>query len=111
MQLTMDLGEKKMFFKEVIMTTETKMEASKKLEVLIRKITNAITEARMISRVWTDIYQEVEDMRKTASAGKSYMSDKEKKTKFEKIFEYLNGTVEDWKVIKKLALTITNTFN
>merc|ERR1711976_579257 len=111
-KLTIELVSSKDNLQKVTMTTESKCKASARLENLLSKINNAISEATKIRDTWINIHDEVNDMRNEAEAGKNYLTDdSEKKIKFEYVFRYLNATTTDWKAIQGLALTITNTFN
>ena len=111
MKLNYDLSHKNVNLEEVKMTTKTKGLAAQRLGELIRKVKYAITEAKMVQRFWTDIFNIVESLGKTASAATSYLSDEEKKKKFEYLFDYMKSSYDDWKKIKEIALDITNTFN
>merc|ERR1712025_319860 len=111
-QLTIDLMSSKDNLQKVTMTTESKLKASARVDKLLSKIQNAITEASKIRDTWIGISDEVTEMRNEAVAGKQYLgNDPNKKIKFEYVFNYLNATTTDWKSIQGLALIISNTFN
>ena len=59
MKLSQGMSQKKLFLFEIFMTTETKQKVSENLSTLIRMVDNAIREAKMITKTWTDIYQQV----------------------------------------------------
>ena len=111
MELTIGLSDKKQQLEQVAMTTVTKGWAAKRLEELIRKVKLAITEAEMVQRFWTDIFNIVESLGKDATAATSYLSNEEKKKKFEYLFEYMRSSFKDWQKINEIALDITNEFN
>ena len=111
MKLNYDLSHKYADLGEVKMTTKTKELAAKRLGELIRKIKYAKTEAEMVQRFWTDIFNIVESMGKNAGAVTSYLSDEEKKKKFDYLFDYMKSSYVDWKKINEIAFDITSTFN
>eukprot|EP00088_Acartia_fossae_P052889 TRINITY_DN59958_c0_g1_i1.p1 TRINITY_DN59958_c0_g1~~TRINITY_DN59958_c0_g1_i1.p1 ORF type:complete len:263 (+),score=25.62 TRINITY_DN59958_c0_g1_i1:31-789(+) len=111
MKLKQDMSQKQLFLFEVFMTTETKQKVCEELSTLIRMVNNAIREAKMITKTWTDIYQQIDSMRKTSQAGQTYSDEQDKEAAFNKVFDFLRGMNSDWTTIQTISLTISDTFN
>ena len=108
--LKFNLQDKVNELEQVAMTTTTKQLASKRLDELIRKIKHAIKEAKDVQKFWTDIFNVVESLRKHASMAKGYISNEEKKKKFEYLFDHLNSLFDDWKRNKEIAIKVAKIF-
>ena len=109
--LKLSLQNKLNEFDQVVMTTTTKQLASERLDGLIRKIEHAIKETKYVQKFWTDTSNVVESLRKHASMAKGYISNEEKKEKFEYLFDHLKSLFDDWKRNKDIAIQVAKIFN